>query len=386
MERRDFIIKSGVVLTAAGFISSCSSIGALVGFSSVDDKTKRPNPDKFKQPILKAIALGISAPSPHNTQSWKFNIISDTEMELYVDENILLPATDPPSRQIHMGTGCFIETLVLGAERIGYKSNVDYFPNGYESEKDFGKKPVAKIKLLKSEFSKNSLSDFIETRQTNRQPYTGKIITQAEFNSLRSLSGKSHSKLILINHNIEEYFDLFFKAFEVESRTYRTNEETRNLFRFSEEQRAQKRDGISIPQMGYTGITRFFAERSLDNGNKEKWHRKESIDLSLESVKEGIESSKGFIVWYTESNTYLDWVKSGRDYVRFSLAMTKMDLYPHPYNQAIQEYDEMKSLRDQLNNKLSIKEPQKSQMIIRIGRCSKPYYSYRRYLNNFLIK
>jgi hypothetical protein len=386
MERREFLVKSGTVIAASAFLSKYGFAHTLVSSSPVGDSRKRPDPDDFQQPILKVIALGVNAPSPHNTQSWKFEIVSDTKMLLYVDENILLPATDPPSRQIHMGAGCFIETAVLGAQRLGYDSKVDYFPQGYTNEEDFGKKPVASIQLLKGKIEVDPLAKYIEYRQTNRRKYKGRLITQEEFDDLVNLTGDSHSKLIFINSNMEPYLDLFYRGFEIESRTFETNEETRNLFRFSEEHRAEKRDGISIPQMGYKGLMIGLAEKSLDSGDQEKWHSDKSINLSLKNVKKGIESTKGIVIWYTEHNHFLDWVKSGRDYVRFSNALASKELYAHPYNQAIQEYEEVKALRSELNDLLSIKAPQKIQMVVRIGRSSTPYYSYRRNITDYLVK
>ena len=45
---------------------------------------KRPNPTAYKSPVLKAIAYGITAPSPHNTQCWFIDTLSSNEMLLYV--------------------------------------------------------------------------------------------------------------------------------------------------------------------------------------------------------------------------------------------------------------------------------------------------------------
>jgi hypothetical protein len=386
MERREFIVKSGTVLAASALISKFGFAKTVLSTNGINDFSKRPNPDDFKQPILKTIAFGLNSPSPHNTQSWKFEIVNDTQMFLYVDEKILLPATDPPSRQIHMGAGCFIETAILGAQRLGYKGKVNYFPKGYENEYDFGKKPVASIQIMKEEFEVDPLSKYIETRQTNRRKYSGPIISKTEYDEVVNLTGSSHSKLVFINSNFDPYLDIFYRGFEIESKTFETNEETRNLFRFNEQQRAEKRDGISIPQMGYKGMMIGVAEKSLDLGDKEKWHSDKSIKLSLKNVKKGIDSTKGIVIWYTDSNDFIDWVKTGRDYVRFSLALMSKDLYAHPYNQAIQEYAEMQKVRDELNNLLNIKEPKKIQMIVRIGRSSIPYYSYRRKLNDYLIE
>jgi len=390
MKRRDFLVKSGTVLTAATFLGmfgkSEKLFGATNSKSSDIDFDKRPNPSDFSQPVMKAIAIGINAPSPHNTQSWKFKILGDTSMFLYVDEKILLPATDPPSRQIHIGAGSFIETLVIGATSLGYKSSVTYFPDGYESEKDFGIKPVAKIDLEKSSLNSDPLADYIYKRQTNRREYDGDIITETEFQTLKTLSGKSYSQLVFINKDFKSYLDIFYKGFEIESKTYRTNEETRLLFRFSEDERAAKGDGLSLPQMGYSGLSRIFAQWSVGDGDKESWHSESSIQHSLDKVAEGIASTKGIVAWITETNTFEDWLNTGRDYVRFSLALTQKELWAHPYNQAIQEYDEMKQVREQLDELMKIEGTQKIQMIIRIGRGSEPYLSYRRKLNTYIVK
>jgi len=390
MERREFMLKTGAVISATTFLSNFGLARSAYYPTNTEQKgvesLRRPNPDEFHQPILKTIALGVNAPSPHNTQSWKFKIVSDTEMLLFIDNNILLPATDPPSRQIHIGAGCFIETAALGANLLGYKADVAYFPEGYKTANDFGVKPVSSIRLSNNEIIKDPLSDFIKTRQTNRRTYKGQVVTEAEFKELLEITGKQHSKTVFINNNFQPYFDIFQKGFEIESRTYSTNEETRNLFRFSEKERAEKRNGISIPQMGYKGLMKNLAENSLDEGNKEKWHSDKSINLSLKNVRNGIESSKGVVIWYTETNDYIDWIKVGRDYVRFSHALTSKNLYAHPYNQAIQEYEEMKLVREQLNELLSIQAPQKIQMIARIGRSSVPYFSYRRNLNDYIVK
>ena len=178
MERRDFIIKSSQVMTVAMFLN-------LIGTENLLAKTnhnplKRPLIDDFKKPIHKAIALGINAASPQNIQSWKFKLISDSEMYLYIDENKLLSASDPLARQIHIAAGCFIETLYIGISKYGYKANILYFPEGYNSSVDFGIKPIAQISLTKQDKGEHLLSSYIHTRQTNRKQYRGDYISMIE--------------------------------------------------------------------------------------------------------------------------------------------------------------------------------------------------------------
>jgi hypothetical protein len=78
MDRRNFIIKSGTVITATALsgLFGCAPEQLILGENK---KAKRPSGDDFTQPILKAIAIGVNTANPHNTQPWKFKILSDTK-------------------------------------------------------------------------------------------------------------------------------------------------------------------------------------------------------------------------------------------------------------------------------------------------------------------
>ena len=138
------------------------------------DRHKRPGVDLLATPIDKAIAFGCNAPNPHNTQAWKFSAASKLETLFYVDEERLLPVTDPSARQIHIGCGCFIETLSVGATTMGFGTTVERFPEGTYGLDEIGKKPVARITLTPgTEDQPDALSDYVYARQTNRRPSTG---------------------------------------------------------------------------------------------------------------------------------------------------------------------------------------------------------------------
>jgi hypothetical protein len=367
------------------------SLISVLGLTAIAQNKyeKRANPDEYNVPIMKAITYGLTAPSPHNTQSWFVDTISDTEMFLYVKH--LLPETDPPARQIHMGAGCFIELVSIGMSSEGYKIDLEYFPQGeYELEPfEIAEKPVAKITLVKDErIEKDELFDFIYQRGTNRRPYKGKMITNEEFDEIKIFMGTYHSDLIFITGNepMSPYLDIFSKAMEIETRTKATNEETRQMFRFSEKERAEKQDGISIPQMGYSGMIEKIAEKSLNNGDSLTWHSEKNFKATMKGINKGIYSSKGIIIFKTKTNEPLDWVKSGRDYARFNIAIAKMGIVTHPYNQVIQEYPEMLELQKDYKKLTGIKGQEKTQMIVRIGRAKSTYKSWRKKPEDYLMK
>ncbi|MBX2901242.1 MAG: hypothetical protein KF775_16435 [Cyclobacteriaceae bacterium] len=390
MERRDFILKTGTIITATTFLGAFAKGSKAVAQPLATKKNnvpKRPNPADFTQPILKAITIGINAPSPHNIQSWKFKIVNDHSMMVYIDENRLLPATDPTQRQLHMGAGSFIETLAIGVTGIGYQAEIRYFPEGYNSRADFGKKPVAQIDLIRTAQDKNELENYIVPRQTNRKAYSGEKISLIEFETLLHLAGPSHAQIKFIEDakKYEEYKRLLIKAMEVESYNYDTHDESRIMMRFSEKERAEKRDGLSIPQVGFTGIMVNLAEMTL-KGGPEAWHKKKSLQRHMNTFTKAVNSAKGFVTFTTATNEILDWVKTGRDYVRFCLALTKLNLVNNPHTQISQEYAVMQPVMAELNELEGITEPSKIQLIVRIGRASESYYSFRRTLDDFIKK
>jgi len=376
-------MKKKIFLTLV--ITSVYSITLL----SQNKYEKRANPDNYSSPVMKAITYGLTAPSPHNTQSWYIDTISSTEMLLYVKHQ--LPKTDPPSRQIHIGAGCFIELVSIGMSNEGYETQVQYFPQGDYTLNayEIAQKPVAGIKLVKkASVEKDKLFDYIYHRGTNRSPYTGEMITPNEFNEMKNLMGKPHSDLIFVTgkNEMKPYLDIFSKAMEIETRTNATNEETRKMFRFNETERSTKKDGISIPQMGFTPFIEKMAEKSLKNGDSITWHSEKNIIATMKGINKGIYSSKGIIMFKTSTNTPLDWVLAGRDFARFNVAIAKMGIVTHPYNQVIQEYKEMDGLQKEFTTLTAINLPGKIQMIVRVGRAESTYKSWRKMPEDYLIK
>lgn len=368
------------------FVTVALLVATISAFAQYE---RRSDPNDYKQPVLKAIAYGITAPSAHNTQAWLVDTISSTEMLLYVKH--LVPETDPPARQIHMSAGAFIELVAIGMSFEGFKTEVVYFPYGkYDLKPDeLAEKPVAKIKLIKdTNVKKDILHDYIYERETNRKPYKGKMITQDEFNNIKYLMGEHFSEIIFITgkEDMKPYLDIFSRAFEIETRTKATNEETRQLFRFNEQQRAETRDGISIPAMGYSGMIARIAEKSLKDGDSLTWHSDKNFKATMRGINKGIYSSKGIIMFKTNTNTPLDWVKSGRDYARFNIAIAKMGIATHPYNQVIQEYPEMEELQQEFAKLTRIYEPEKIQMITRVGRAKSTYKSWRKNIEDYIMK
>jgi formyltetrahydrofolate synthetase len=202
------------------------------------------------------------------------------------------------------------------------------------------------------------------------------------------LTGQTQSEMIFINDEVimKPFLDIFSAAMELETRTQVTNEETRKLFRFSEQERSEKKDGLSLATNGFEGIMLKIAEKSLKNGDSLTWHSEKMVQATMKSINKSIYSSKGIIFFKTSNNEKTDWLNTGRDFARYNIAIAKMGLATSHYNQVIQEYPEMRILQNEFDTLTKTRGNEKIQIIVRVGRAKPTYKSWRRNPEDFLIK
>jgi hypothetical protein len=384
MQRRKFLIQTGMLVSAT-MIAQC-------GLANDHDKNlvqekRRPHPDDFDTPALKAIALGMNAPNPHNTQAWKFKLQSDHEFLLYVDEKRILPATDPTTRQIHIGCGCFLAVMQEGLTAYGYRAEVYILPDGEYNREEIGLKSVAYVTIHpQPEIKTSPLSAAIYTRKTNRQEYFNQVIAVEDYADILSLSQPTHSSIRLLQDQAAtEHLNILYEGMVIESNTYYTYEESRLWFRENDKRIADERDGINLAAGGTTGIKKFFAERILKGLDPKDWHKPSTIEQHLSSYEKKVKSAKAIVQFISPTNTQTDWIKTGMDYARFQLSATLKNYYIHPMSQVLQEFDEMKELQRAYNNLSGITGEQKIQMVIRIGKAKEPFYSYRRNVSDLVF-
>jgi hypothetical protein len=329
-------------------------------------------------PILQAITYGGHAPNPHNTQAWKIEVLSDLEGMLYIDERRLLPVTDPSTREIHIGAGCFLESLATGMAGQGYVTHVELLPRGPYGTADIGKKPVARFSLANGSDTRRALlAQYVDVRQTNRKPYSGPPLEDVEAERIRTeVAADGGNAIIVRGRDMGPILDLFRRATEIETATPRASEEMRQWFRFDERERRTKRDGLSVPQTVGGGIKGRIVELSL--GNPRIWSSAFARQMIMRATAKAIDSARGIVLLTTRSNRQLEWVNTGRTYERFHLVLTQLGLTCQPYSQVLHEYPEMAPLQAELNELLGVRAPEKIQMAVRVGRARRAYRAPRR--------
>lgn len=385
MQRRSFIRIMGVGFAAATLTSTLSSC------SKSDDKVdygwNGPS-DKQSDICLKVLAYAILCPNPHNKQPWLIKLNNAQSLDLYVDQTRLLPETDPFFRQIHIGQGCFLETLSIAASGLGYHAEVTYFPEGEYSNVVIENRAVARVVLTKvATINADPLFKHILKRQSNKREYDNSHLSLAQKTQLQALTMSTQTTLTVQDSEKEIPYlqQLLTKAMMIECTDKARDLETIKMFRFNDQEVQKYRDGFGLEHQGVTGIKKFMIESLfLDREKTEK----DSSDFSKQSVDitRSISASTSSFAWITtQGNCRLQQVKVGRDYCRLNLTTTAMGLAQHPMSQVLQEYQDMLPLQQQFKQHFNIKAGQTVQMLVRLGKAEKTAHTPRRLINHLLI-
>jgi len=362
MNRRKFIKIAGssAVLVAAGG----------VGFVTTRTPTEALKPWKdagtlYSDPMRRALSYAILAPNPHNRQPWVVDLKSETEAVLTCDLDRLLPATDPFSRQIVIGLGCFLELFSIAAAEQGYLADIRYFPEG-ETHDRLDKRPIAHLTLRKQDgLAPDPLFTHIMKRHTNRDPYNAAlpiadgIVDQV----LKASKGPVQTGMTTDGKMLQDLRTLTRDAMIDEIKTPEAYQESIDLMRIGRKEIEANPDGISLggaflETLSLAGV---LTRDSLANPASS------SYQIGLDMINEGAMTSMGFVWITTSDNDRTAQIEAGRAYMRIALQVASDDLVMQPMSQALQEYAAMTPYFDAVHDMLTKQADERVQMLARMG-------------------
>ena len=282
------------------------------------------------------LSYAILAPNPHNRQPWMVNLDTPDEAVLYVDTDRLLPHTDPFSRQITIGLGCFLELARMAAAEQGVGLGVDLFPDGFDDAALDGR-PVARM-LFAGAATPDSLFKHVMDRRSLKEPFdTTRYVDRGALDTLVAAALGTQVGGSVAKAEIDHWRALTRDALRIEIETPHTYKESGDLFRSGSREVNANPDGIDFsgPMFETMAITGMFSrEVALDQSSM-------AYEQGLAAVYANTDTAMGHVWMVTPGNSRVDQIAAGRDWLRVNLAATTLGLGFQPLSQALQEYPEM---------------------------------------------
>lgn len=351
----------------------------------IGDVRERPLPDQRPDdpPIVTALRYGVTAPSAHNTQPWRIELISDTQARVFVDPGRRLPHVDPPGRQLLIGHGTLIEMTSIAATGLGFRAEIDMLPDVEIAPTDIGTMPTATIRLAAApDITVDPLFSRILHRRSSRLAHLGPPLTPEQRADI-----EQHARIPGVDVGwiprgiLPEVLRIAADAMAVEAEDRDLYDETRLWFRFSDREIAESGDGLHMDTAGLSGPALLLARMFTKDGN---WHKAYNRNPYLSGFRRAVGTTTDLLTVSTASNTMSDWIIAGRAYVRADLAADAFGLHVHPVSQALQEFPQMDKLRTELEQLTGTAAPAKMQMLVRVGRTAPPGLSPRRDLREII--
>ena len=378
ISRRSILISGSAAILLTG----------TIGWGTTRAPTEARDPwraaqDGFGDPLLDFLAYALLAPNPHNMQPWRIHRTDDTSFLVYPNLDRLLPKTDPFSRQITIGFGCFLEMFNLAAAQQGWRADITPFPDGHDPEQHHADTPIASVQIIRDQTVRpDPLFDHALTRRTNRAPYDlERAVSDTQLTSLanaaRTPDRVGHTNAAPM---LDQLRSLTSDAWRVEWEAAHTREESIEVMRFTKQQTNDDPWGLAIPSVAIEALHAagiMTREKMRETGTM-------AYNGSLNGYIDACRATSAFLWLTTPTNDRLLQIETGRSWVRMHLMATELGLAFHPLSQALQEFPEMAVHYQGVHDALA-PSGGTVQMLVRLGYAASPPAAPRERLRAKLI-
>lgn len=307
------------------------------------------------------IAHGILAANGHNMQPWKFVLSEDNEnqFDLYVESERLTTAVDPDFRQLFITQGTLIEYMVVSGKQLGYNLIIDLFPDGYldeaNMEAEFDALPIARFTLEEIAIEEQVLYPYMFMPDTIRSAYVDSSVSDTVINTLMESNDFVDLQVSVVQDEatVNVISTLAMEAATIETNNETIMAETDAIFRSNEYQKNKYMYGFSFEGQGSSGFSMHLLQGlitiipSMGSGESSK-------KVFLDSTKTSLDNTPAFLMITSESSSRETQIEVGRLYSRLVLLAHHNDLAMQPVSQAIQVYEEMLPIYNELHQELSV--------------------------------
>ena len=301
-------------------------------------------------------------------QPWLARLETDGSMSVFCDLDRRLPATDPFDRQITIGFGCFLELLRQAAAGNGLRADIVLFPEG-EPRPRLDERPVASVTLKPDDAAASDpLFSTVLERRTCRLPFDTDrqvmpdALTAVVDASVAGVTAAGTTDPVTVGRLRKLAVD----AWVLEWATPVVRRESIVVTRIGKSEINANPDGLFLegPLMEGLGALGILTREQMDDPESRAHFEGESF------YSKACDTAMAFVWTTTGTNTRRDQIEAGRAWVRMQLAANAIGLAFHPLSQALQEYEEMAHLYQQVHEELGATNGQVVQMLTRLGYAS----------------
>lgn len=318
------------------------------------------------------------APSPHNTQHWKFKLVDETHAVLFYEPSRLLPVEDGKGQFMASGFGLILEMISIAAAPHGLELKVDLFDVPLDDSK-VGPQPFANLSLIPRVIPEPLDRELILQRRTSRLPYEDSPVSPAVLTELAEVAKSFGHQLEFSSDPKEVAWVLGLNAntMFLDLRDKTTRDEIGHWVRYSVAQAKRTGDGLAAFAMLFPGwmMTLFFKHNWLFQIPGVHQLCKWVYTKSMRGTKT--------VAWISgKFEEQRDCINSGRMLARLWLTMTKHGVYLHPFGSVITNARSHKEMKDHFANP-ERKEP--LWLLVRLGHSNEPPRAMRIALEDLII-
>ncbi len=314
------------MLKALGLGAAALTIPAFVRRAGAVPPNSMPSGSVLDETGMSILHAAAAAPSSHNTQPWRVQIVEPHRWVVCADESRWLKVVDPARRELVLSLGTFVENLVLAAGAAGYRAEVAV------RARDLMDTEFVEVRL-----AEDAPTDFplrrIHSRRTIRKGYLSKPLPDSV---VRQLTG-AFTRAVFYPVGSREATLLAqgtVAAFTAQTNRDDAQAELARWVRFSESDVRRHGDGLTPATMEIGGVGGWFVRRFMTPQDvMKRSFRDKGIEIARRQAGEGA----GWIVATTDGQTPAELIAAGREYERMLLPLREQNLAAHPMSQMLEE-------------------------------------------------